>query len=181
MSKSWSGTRKILEQEMICESLKGRIQYFLTHYHGAPDNYGRFCVRVDGEEMVFANPYNEDRLFAYANKMQNERGIPNREWDGKDFLYDKENREIEDDAAKIIMTEGNMDIWQVVDAIETYLNSNIKDAIHSENEVVRMFAVLDRRIGRRTLKKIESQVDKQPEWLQFFYKLRLEAERIIKL
>lgn len=180
MSKTWSGTRKILEQEMICESLKGRIQYFLTHYHGAPDNYGRFCVRVDGKEVLFANPYNENKLYAYANEQKNQRGVPNREWNGKEFLYDDENKKVEDEAAKIIMMEGNMDIWQVVDAIEKYLNSNIQDAIHSEDEVVRMFAVLDKRIGKRTLLKMKGQVDKQPEWLQFFYKLRIGAESLIE-
>lgn len=42
-----------------------------------------------------------------------------------------------------------------------------------------MFAILDRRIGKRTLMKIEEHVGKQPEWLQFFYQLRLEAERIV--
>lgn len=178
MSRSWSGIRKILEQELLCESLKGRVQYFYTHYHMASDNYGRFCVRVDGEEMVFANPFNQNKIYAYANKMQKERGIPSRVWDGKGYLYDEENSEIEEEAAKILMNEGNMDMWQIFDAIDIYLKSNIQDAVNSENEAVRMFAVLDRRIGKRTLMKLKGQVDKQPEWLRFFYRLRLEAEGI---
>ena len=179
MSRSWSGTRKILEQEMLCECLKGRVQYFFTHYHGAPDNYSRFCVRVDGKEIVFANPFNLNKIYAYAKKMREERGVQNRRWDGKVLLNDMENSEIEDEAAKILMLEGNMDMWQIFDAIEIYLKSNVQDAINSENEVVRMFAVLDRRIGKRSLIKLKSQVDKQPVWLRFFYKLRLEAEEII--
>ena len=41
-----------------------------------------------------------------------------------------------------------------------------------------MFAVLDRRVGKRTLVSIKDEVFEQPEWLAFFYKLRLEAENI---
>lgn len=178
MSRSWSRTRKILEQEMLCECLKGRIQYFYTHYHGAPDNYGRFCVRVDGEEMIFANPYNEGKIFFLANKIQKERGVPKREWNGKEILYNDENIKIENEAAKTLMLEGVMDIWQIFKALDIYLGANIQDVIYSDNEVVRMFAVLDRRIGKRTLMKLKEQIDKQPEWLRFFYKLRLEAEGI---
>ncbi|UPA29124.1 hypothetical protein L0P85_10945 [Terrisporobacter glycolicus] len=40
-----------------------------------------------------------------------------------------------------------------------------------------MFAIMDRRIGKRTLRKLADQVDIQPEWLQFFYKLRLDSEK----
>lgn len=47
------------------------------------------------------------------------------------------------------------------------------------NPLVRMFAVLDRRVGKRTLEKLALCVDEQPAWLREFYLLRLEAEKII--
>ncbi len=53
MGNSWSGLRRELENDYICESLKGRIQYFLTHYRKAHDDYGR----VDGEEVLMGNPF----------------------------------------------------------------------------------------------------------------------------
>lgn len=37
---------------------------------------------------------------------------------------------------------------------------------------------MDRRIGKRTLQKLAKEVDIQPKWLQFFYKLRLNSENI---
>lgn len=39
-----------------------------------------------------------------------------------------------------------------------------------------MFAVLDRRVGKRTIDKLKASIDEQPEWLRFFYLLRSEAE-----
>ena len=59
MAQSWSAVRKRLEQDLLCERLRGRVQYFMTLYHNAPDRYGRFSVRVDGKELLQANPYNE--------------------------------------------------------------------------------------------------------------------------
>ena len=53
MSKSWSSIRKRFEHDLLCEKLRGRVQYFRTIYHGAPDEYGRFAVRVDGEEIFY--------------------------------------------------------------------------------------------------------------------------------
>lgn len=73
MGKSWSGLRKELEEELICESLKGRVQYFLTHYHGAPDNYGRVAVRVDGNEIIHGNPYSFYMKYSrLTRRMKNE-------------------------------------------------------------------------------------------------------------
>ena len=59
---SWSGMRKVLEQENICSSLKGRIQYFQTRYRDAHDQYGRIAIRLDGEE-IFSSDY-----FKFAQK-----------------------------------------------------------------------------------------------------------------
>lgn len=175
MGAIWSRTKKRLEEDLLCEELRGRVKYFLTHYHGAPDNYGRFCVRIDGVEYVQANPYNENEIFAYANELQKERNVPHREWVQNHFLYEEENLEIEAIAEKKAMTENKMDVWQVLRAMDEYLNNDIKKSLASDNEVVRMFAILDRRVGKRTLEKLKDKIEEQPEWLQKFYRLRLEG------
>ena len=40
------------------------------------------------------------------------------------------------------------------------------------------FLILDRRVGKRTLTKIKSEFDNQPQWLQQIYLLRFDAELI---
>ena len=79
MANSWSGLRKRLEQDLLCEKLRGRVQYYLTHYHGAPDDYGRFAVRVDGEELVIAHPYNEMAVSCLSDQVKEELG-EERDW-----------------------------------------------------------------------------------------------------
>lgn len=51
MGISWSGMRKVLEQDNICESLKGRVQYFATRYRESHDQEGRIAIRIDGREI----------------------------------------------------------------------------------------------------------------------------------
>lgn len=63
-------------------------------------------------------------------------------------------------------------------ALEVYRNQGIQDSINSQHLLVRMFAVLDRRVGKRTLIKLYETIEKQPEWLRQFYLWRLHLENI---
>jgi hypothetical protein len=64
------------------------------------------------------------------------------------------------------------------DALEIYRNQQIEDSLYSENPLVRMFAILDRRVGKRTLINQKSMIEAQPTWLQHFYNIRIEAEEL---
>lgn len=175
---SWSGTRKRLEREFLCEKLRGRVQYFLTRYHGAPDQYGRFAVRLDGKEIVFANPYNEGRVSCEAARIKAELG-ESRPWYE---LYENDRPrydEIFRRADAYCIEQNAMDVYHVTDAIREYLNAPVERSLASENAAVRMFAVLDRRVGKRTLAKISASLSRQPDWLRPFYEVRLRVEGLL--
>lgn len=178
MSNSWSGVRKRLERDLLCEKLRGRVQYFLTHYHAAPDNYGRFAVRLDGKEVVFANPYNERHTVRASNAVKAELGEA-RNWYE---LYENDKPRYDEifRLADMDCIQNNvMEIYHVMDALREYLRAPIQDALSSENPAVRMFAVLDRRVGKRTLSRLLESVERQPDWLQPFYRARLAAEGLM--
>lgn len=161
MGNSWSGLRRELENDYLCESLQGRVQYFLTHYHKAPDDYGRVAVRVDGKEILMGNPYNYfNKCYAYRD-------------------HKLKNKIVEATVNEIAVNEGVFEIYDITDAIMQYKNSDIKQSICSSNPLVRMFATMDRRVGKRSLMNMISEIDNQPEWLQFFYRLRLESENLL--
>ena len=61
MGISWSAMRRILERENICDSLKGRIQYFATRYSKSHDQEGRVAIRLDGKEVFKSCFYDWDR------------------------------------------------------------------------------------------------------------------------
>ena len=64
------------------------------------------------------------------------------------------------------------------ESLAEYRSQDIKMSIQSNNPIVRMFAILDRRAGKRTLEKLKDTLDEQPEWLKQFYILRMEAENL---
>ena len=177
MPDSWSGIRKRLEQNLLCEKLRGRVRYFLTHYHGAPDQYGRFCLRLDGKEIIFAHPYNDMAVSRTAERVKRELE-EGRNWlqlfDGDRERYDAIFRL----ANQRCIENNTMEIYHITDALKTYLQAPVQASVQSENPAVRMFAILDRRIGKRTLSRLAPAVEKQPDWLKPLYRVRLEAEGI---
>ena len=178
MADSWSGLRKHLENEFLCPKLRGRVQYFLTHYHGAPDDYGRIAIRVDRKEYLRGNPYAYygKGYAAIENQIKYQSGVPQREWTPRGTLYEAENFEVEDYVRNLAIHDGVFEIYNITDAIRIYIQSPISVSLEHDDPIVRLFAVLDYRVGKRTLLRLADTIEDQPQWLQFFYHLRLEAE-----
>ena len=165
---SWSGMRKYLEEEMIAEILRERVRYGCTTYVGM-DGCHIFEICVDKKPIKrfsweTVNTYFIDNGYKNDSMYTGTMGY----WEGfmktLDTVPMTERTEYTDN--------------EFCDALEMYRNQNIQDSIDSENPLVRMFAVLDRRIGKRTLEKVKETLDSQPEWLQGVYRLRMDAEGI---
>ena len=163
---SWSAMRKILEQDNICDSLKGRIQYFQTCYRGAHDQTGRVAIRLDGKEIFQCDCFDSQGKYYDAWYELKERT-------GAEMGFLECHKQ-----ARLIASSqvGNHSFYS---AFYDYHNHSIDKSLASPNAMVRLFAVLDRRVGKRRLEKLLLEVKKQPEWLQAFFTLRLEADGVI--
>lgn len=165
---SWSGMRKYLEQEMLAESLKGRIRYGCTSYVGM-DGCRIFEICIDGKQMKrfsweTVNSYFIDN--GYTSN-QNPSGI--REyWAEFWSLLDKHP----------ITDRTEYTDEEFCNALAKYRNQDIQESLRSNNPLIRMFAILDRRVGKRTLTKLKSEFENQPQWLQQIYLLRFTAESV---
>ncbi len=165
---SWSGMRKYLEQEMLAEGLRGRIRYNCTTYVGM-DGCRIFEIYIDNKLMKQFSWETVNTYFIENGYKKNLNPVGIKEywdefWSLMDTIPMKSRMEYTDS--------------EFCDSLEKYRNQSIKDSINSENTIERMFAILDRRIGKRTLSDIKDSLDNQPEWLQIFYRLRLESEGI---
>lgn len=165
---SWSGMRKYLDQEMLAQSLRGRVRYGCTTYVGM-DGCHIFEICIDGKQMKrfsweTVNSYFIDN--GYTSN-QNPSGI--REyWTEFWPLLDKypiTNR--------TEYTDG-----EFCNALAKYQNQDIQESLRSNNSLIRMFAILDRRVGKRTLTKLKSEFEDQPQWLQQIYLIRFTAELV---
>lgn len=159
--KSWSGLNKQLN-ELLCDSLKNRISYFLTRYHEVHNSYGRASIKLDGKELV---------VFSWINMCKQESDAHDR-WKTTD-VYDSDAPDLMSKWEK----EGTFCDWDFLQAATDFIQAPIADALKSDNCLIRIFAILDRRVGKRTIKQIqESEIYKTyPEWVQQFYCLRFEC------
>jgi len=163
--RHWAEVRKILEQDLICASLKSRVRYFATRYRKAHDGYGRVCVLVDEKEIINMPFPVEDRAYAEVHER-------------KKAESDKSYSELHEEVKKEYNNQGLYYPGDFGFALDEFLSNSISDSLQSNDWIVRMLAIMDRRVGKRTLEKIKPTIINLPEWLQYFYRLRIESENI---
>lgn len=167
---SWSGMRKFLEQEMLADSLKGRIRYNCTTYVGM-DGCKIFEIFIDN---ALVKQFSWETVNTYfiqsgvVDKQNTSQAGVQGYW--ADFWKTFDNTPMEN------RTEYTDE--EFCDALKEYRNQDISESIKSSNPIVRMFAILDRRLGKRTLENLKNNESTNPLWLEKFYELRFTAEKI---
>lgn len=159
--KSWAGLNSQLKG-FLCDDLKNRITYFLTRYHKVHDAYGRASICLDKKELV---------NFSWAEmcRQDMDMGIA---YDKDPFLSDDEVHAQLKPKWDAQATYHEMDF---LDAALTFRSMAISNALESENYIIKILAIMDRRVGQRTLRQIaeEGTYRQYPEWVKQFYELRL--------
>jgi hypothetical protein len=169
-SQLWSKLKKRLDS-LVCDSLRGRVNFTVTNYRRAHDQLGRAFVTVDKKEVLNMCTITSDiRLHRKGRELHrlNEIG------------YDDPgiNREIGVTAHELVKKEGIYAQYDFYDSVEEFLNLPIDQALKSEDMVVKILALIDRRVGKRTLIKLRESIKNDLEIIQYFYNLRCEAEQI---
>lgn len=161
---TWSKIRQKLEQEYLAESLRGRLTYFVTAYHGTHDSdEGRAAIRLDGAEILKSNYF--DRM---AAQWQHYYASDEAQRDGGAWRQ----------SALDALRDGTFYQADFYRAFAEFDSQPIGKSLRSQNAVVRMFALLDRRTGKRTLERLRGRMQQEPQWLQMIYYIRLEAENL---
>ena len=161
--KRWSSIRHKLEEDYLAEALRGRIQYFATSYSYSPDHEGRAAIRLDGKEILSGNYWNQwykTHLYPHDEKYEDR------------MKYDMP---FMDDVA---MDLGLFDQRCFYEAFEEFDNQSIEKSLAGENLLIKIFALLDRRVGKRRLEKMKAEMETEPSVIQMFYAIRVEAEGI---
>lgn len=160
---TWSGIRHKLETEYLAESLRGHIQYYVTTYSKSPDHEGRAAILLDGEEILSGNYWNQwykAHLYPHDDKY-NDRMMQEHPF-----------------MDEVAMNLGLFEQRSFYRAFETFDNQNIDKSLMSENLLIKIFALLDRRVGKRRLMKMKVEMLEEPSVIQLFYAIRMKAENI---
>ncbi|MBR1554290.1 MAG: hypothetical protein IJ644_02725 [Oscillospiraceae bacterium] len=153
----WSNIRNKLENVYLADSLKGRIQYFTTTYRECHDREGRASIRLDDEEILKSSYF--DKIGAHSKIYYSHSA----DWESAYFLAE---------------SQGCFDQRNFYQAFQEFDNQSIQKSLQSERLLVRIFAILDRRTGKRTLLALENHMKNENQILQLFYHIRLDAEHI---
>lgn len=163
--KSWSDLNKQLN-DRLCGVLKGRISYFLTRYHSVRNCYGRAAIRLDGTELA---------AFAWNNWQQQEFET------GELFRSGVSCAEAERQLQPHWDEDCVLSEYDFLEAVSVFLRDlNIQDALKSDDQIIKILAILDGRVGKRTLEQIKQKGEykRYPDWVRQFYDLRMECEGI---
>lgn len=161
---TWSGIRKKLETEYLAQSLRGHIRYYVTSYSRSPDHHGRAAIRYDGQEIIAG---------CYWNNWVKADLLP------RDEKYDKRKSTVMAYMDDTALGLGIFDEYCFYRAFTEFDNQSIEESLKSDDLIVRIFAVLDRRIGKRRLELMKETIAGEPETFREFYAIRAKAEELL--
>lgn len=154
----WSKLRKELK-DRLADNLKGRLDYHLTTYKNSTGFLGRAWITYDGEEIInFSNMDTLNRFQTYSNAAAETTYISHDPIESSQRSKDK------------IMEIGEFSKYDFGHNALEFLNLNVFDCLKSENPILQILAVVDNRVGKRSLQKLQN-TDCHP-MIEFFISLR---------
>lgn len=142
-------------KDFICPELRDRIDFHLTSYRESHDGADKVWITIDGKRAFSCTHYPYERVEAAACR----NGLHGDQV--KELLRGKETHRPKDFG----------------DAMRSYLDMPITKAVKSSDPLVKAFALVDRRLGKRTLAKLEMS-DSEHTLVKVFYELRLASAHI---
>lgn len=160
----WDPIRKRLEEDLLAEKLRGIIRYYCPVCGECPEDMS--LVRFNGRELLLGEYFRFDRVAVTDlwREISKTGGLTQPEAWERGIYAALEN--------------GVLDAPMVYYTAHKVINSSIEKSLYGENALARMYALLDRRTGKRRLKRLADKIDEEPEWLRQFYLIRLETEGI---
>lgn len=133
----------------ICEELRERLDFHVTSYRESHDGAAEIWVTLDGKKLVDYGHYR----FEFAEREGYYDGLA-----GEELEQWLTSNEIS--SPKFV---GN--------AMREYLDMTVEEALASSNPFHRAFAVIDRRLGKRTLEKLKLE-EAEHSLVRTFFELR---------
>ena len=149
----WSKLKSRMK-DRICPELRYRIDFHVTSYRRSHDGADKIWITCDGETVFSYKYYHHERATAEA------------------FFCG-----LTGDAIGSMLRE--LEIHSPEDlgnAMRSYLDLSIQDALASPNALIRALAMIDRRLGHRRLAKVQI-ADTEHHLVKTFHALRTRVSR----
>ena len=173
--KSWGNLKKQMNN-LLCDALKNKISYFYTTYREVHDTYGRATINCERKELVAFSWQMRYEQWEDEYKILNNTNVDIQHLGSLSEVWERQKRIQKELSKEKWMPECILCDGDFICAVTQYLKTNITSALNSDNYILRVFAYMDRRVGKRTLIKIKEDAEALPEWVKQFYLIRCEAE-----
>jgi hypothetical protein len=144
-------------RELLAPAVARRVDAHMAGYRRAYEQRGRAWLTVDGKIVASFCEFAFENAWRKAGWRDNPGGSP---WTSS--------------AEYEIRAAGFNNKLDLLHAMSTCIGSSVHKSIESSDPVVRALTMLDRRLGKRRLAKID--VTAEPELVVRMYRLRCEAE-----
>jgi len=163
----WSKIKKNVESK-FSEKLNKKIQLYITSYgtaYDVSDLFNRGWITVNGKEVVnFSTPES-----FYLNGSDFHFATPTKCVTSEERNYGERNK-------NTLSEKGEFSKFDLSYCCYAYLDLNIDEALNHKSPIINMLAVLDKRIGKRRLIKLNEKT--HHPLVRYFLDLRLESEKI---
>ncbi|WP_203245927.1 SF0329 family protein [Sporosarcina beigongshangi] len=175
----WSKV-KVLAEDLLCDSLKGRVHYQAIVHRKSHDQTGSFRVTLDGVEVFRASdiPYNA-AINLRSDELRSERELKPFPWhlpwqeleESEDYqAYHRAH----DDAEVEVENRGEFPGWEIKRLLFEYIHIPFEEAIAHKHPFMRAISLFDRRFGKRRL--VEMDLQHENELVKKFYDIRVTAD-----
>lgn len=183
----WSKLKQNLES-FLCPELVGRVEYRSTSYHYLPDKVGRCYITVDKKEVF--NMSDTNAIICWFQTEQEIKNNPDinipiteeeidsvrKETFGKvpedRLIVIARNRKISTYAKELIEAQAVLSKSDFYYNANKFLSMPIDQCISSKDILLNIFALVDRRVGKRRLINLEEEMKLKHPIVQYFYELR---------
>ena len=150
----WSKLKSRVKS-LIAPELRDRIDFHLTSYRASPDGADKVWITIDGKRVFTCKHYQAE----WASYLAYRRGL---------------HREEVQSVMRKAQIHSPVDFGN---AMRLYLTIPVTVALSSDDPLIQAFAIVDRRIGKRTFAKLDLS-DCKHALVKAFYKLRRDSQQI---
>ena len=178
----WSKTKSTLES-FLCDKLQGRIKIYATVYRKFHDCPSRVWITFDKKEIISASDATyqtkHEQLYRQIKKEGGLKDIPfNENWHVMFNSPERQELIKASHKAEAMINQNTFNSYHFYAPFMEYGSLSIEEALHSENIIIRAYAMLDRRLGKRRLSKFKLTIEDTHPLILHFYKIRCDVEGI---
>ncbi|MBM7568092.1 SF0329 family protein [Paenibacillus sacheonensis] len=187
---AWSKLKQNLES-FLSPALLGRVEYTSTSYRYLPDKAGHCYIAVDNKNVLnMSDATNGIRWYQTELEIKNDSEIQlpiskedieavRKESKGpipedrlKVIAYSRKKLEY---AKQVMAAQAALSKSNFTAAATKYLSAPIEESLESQDILLNILALVDRRVGKKRLLNMADKMKARHPAVQYFYELRLRT------